>query len=71
VAVEAINEVINAWLVIEEVVANAQKVLHLLKLGEASVAFVVVIIVGVEEVGVGACLHQRQDVSDGTHELLG
>jgi type II secretory pathway component PulL len=54
---EAINEVVIAWLIIEEVVADAQKVLHLSVPGEASAAFVVV--VGVEEVGVGACLGRR------------
>jgi hypothetical protein len=52
-----INEVVHAWLVIEEVVANAQKALHLSNLGEAGAAFVVV--VGVEEVGVGACFGRR------------
>jgi hypothetical protein len=56
-AVEVISEVIVAWLVVEEIVADAQKALHLLKLGEAGVALVVivvviVIVVGVEEVEV-------------------
>jgi hypothetical protein len=35
---------------------DAQKALHLLKPGEAGAAFVVVIVVGVEEVRVAACL---------------
>jgi hypothetical protein len=59
VVVEAINEVIIAWLVIEEVVADVQKALHLLKPGEVSATFVIVVIVGVEEVRVGACLGRR------------
>jgi hypothetical protein len=58
-AVEVINEVIIAWLVVEEVVADAQKVLHLLKPSEVGAAFVIGVIVGVEEVGVGACLGRR------------
>jgi hypothetical protein len=69
VAVEAINEVIIAWLVVKEVVADAQKVLHLSKPGEAGATFLIV--VRVQEVRVGACLGRRQDVSDGVHELLG
>jgi hypothetical protein len=71
VAVEVINEVIIAWLVIKEVVTDAQKVLHLSKPSEAGATFVVVVIVGVEDVGVGACLGRCQDVGDGAHELLG
>jgi hypothetical protein len=66
-----INEVIIAWLVVEEVVADAQKALHLSKLGEASAAFVVIVIIGAEEVGVGACLGRCQDVGDRVHQLLG
>jgi hypothetical protein len=66
VVVEAINEVIISWLVVEEVVADAQKALHLSKPGEAGAAFVVVVVVGV-----GACLGRRQDIGDGAHELLG
>jgi hypothetical protein len=65
-----INEVIIAWLVVE-VVADAQKALHLSKLGEASAAFVVIVIIGAEEVGVGACLGRCQDVGDRVHQLLG
>jgi hypothetical protein len=68
---EAINEVVIAWLIDKEVVANAQKALHLSEPGEAGAAFVVVVIVRVEEVRVGACLGRCQDVSDGAHELLG
>jgi hypothetical protein len=71
VAIEAINEVILAWLVIKEVVANVQKELHLSKPGEAGATFVIVVVVGVEEVRVGACLGRRRDVGDGVHELLG
>jgi hypothetical protein len=56
VAIEAINEVVIAWLVVEGVVADAQKALHLSKPSEAGAAFVVVVVVGVEEVRVGACL---------------
>jgi hypothetical protein len=58
-AVKAINEVVIAWLVVKEVVADAQKVLHLSKPSEAGAAFVVVVIVRVEEVRVGAGLSQR------------
>jgi hypothetical protein len=68
--VEAINKVIIAWLVVEEVVDDAQKTLHLSKPGEAGATFVVVV-VGVEEVRVGACLGRRQEVGDEAHELLG
>jgi hypothetical protein len=57
VAVEAINEVIIAWLVVKEVVADAQKVLHLSKPGEAGATFLIV--VRVQEVRVGACLGRR------------
>jgi hypothetical protein len=46
-AVEAINEVIIAWLIVEEVVADAQKALHLSKPGEAGAAFVTVVVVRV------------------------
>jgi hypothetical protein len=56
VVVEAINEVIIAWLVVKDVVTDAQKALHLSKPGEAGATFVVVVVVGVEEVEVGACL---------------
>jgi hypothetical protein len=66
VVVEAINEVVIAWLVIEEVVADAQKALHLPKPGEADATFVVVVVVGV-----GACLDRCQDVGNGAYELLG
>jgi hypothetical protein len=59
-AIEAIDEVIVAWLIIEEVVTDMQKALHLLKLGEAGAALVVVVIVvvvvRVKEVVVGARL---------------
>jgi hypothetical protein len=71
VAVEAISEVIIAWLVVEKVVADAQKALHFSKPGEAGATFVIVVVVGVEEVTVGACLGRCQDDSDGAHELLG
>jgi hypothetical protein len=71
VAVEAINEVVTAWLIVKEVVANVQKTLHLMKPGEAGAAFIVVVIVRVEEVRVGTCLGRRQDVGDGARELLG
>jgi hypothetical protein len=59
VAVKAINEVIIAWLVVEEVVADAQKTLHLSKPSEAGAAFVIVVVVGVKEVRVGAGLNRR------------
>jgi hypothetical protein len=71
VAVEAINEIVITWLVVEEVVADAQKALHLSMPSEAGAAFVVVVVVGVKEVRVGACLDRRQDVGDGAYELLG
>jgi hypothetical protein len=71
VAVEVINEVVIAWLIVEEVVADAQKALHLSKPGKAGAAFVVVVVVGVEEVRVGACLDRCQDIDNGEHELLG
>jgi hypothetical protein len=71
VAVEAINEIIITWLVVEDVVAYAQKALHLSMPSEAGVAFVVVVVVGVEEVRVGACLGRHQDIGDGAYELLG
>jgi hypothetical protein len=48
-----------------------KKVLHLSKPGEAGAAFVIVVVVGVKEVRVGACLGRRQDVGDGAHEMLG
>jgi hypothetical protein len=70
-AIKAINEVIIAWLFVEEVVANVQKALHLSKPGEAGAAFVIILVVGVKEVRVGAYLDRRQDISDGAHELLG
>jgi hypothetical protein len=53
-AVEAINEVIIAWLIVKEVIVDAQKALHLSKPGEAGAAFVIVVIVRVKEVRVGA-----------------
>jgi hypothetical protein len=63
VTVEAIDKVVVAWLIVEEVVADVQKAFHLSKPGEAGAAFVVVVVVvvvvGVEEVGVGACLGRR------------
>jgi hypothetical protein len=71
VAIEAINKFIIAWLVIEEVVADVQKEMHLSKSGEAGATFIIVVIVGVEEVRVGACLGRRRDIGDGVHELLG
>jgi hypothetical protein len=49
-AVEVIHKVITTWLIIEEVVTDAQKALHLSKPGEAGAAFVVVVVVRVEEV---------------------
>jgi hypothetical protein len=55
-AIKAINEVIIAWLFVEEVVANVQKALHLSKPGEAGAAFVIILVVGVKEVRVGAYL---------------
>jgi hypothetical protein len=61
----------TAWLIVEEVVADAQEALHLSKPDEAGVAFVIVVVVGVEEVRVGACLGRWQDVGDEAHELLG
>jgi hypothetical protein len=70
-AIKAINEVIIAWLFVEEVVANVQKALHLSKPGEAGAAFVIILVVGVKEVRVGAYLDRCQDISDGAHELLG
>jgi hypothetical protein len=56
VAAEAINKVGIAWFVVEEVVADAQKALHLSKPSKVSATFVVVVVVRVEKVRVGACL---------------
>jgi hypothetical protein len=56
IAIKAIDKVIVAWLIVEEIVADAQKALHLLKLGKAGVALIVVIVVRIKEVRVGACL---------------